>query len=177
MTSLREALERTGYSVGRYYSHAPGGFSYDYSCPGKGPMNHQHFKTEDEAWAAAEKNLAREIKRAQELIAAQALADNPVDAESRASPTREQIDWLPIETCPIGEKVEVIWFEDGDFEGPEAISMCESRNEFWNLNSGNLNHRIPDQPHTWPSHWRYISREGLPPPPTSSLPIALQVKE
>ena len=89
---------------------------------------------------------------------------------TRASPTREQSGWLPIETCPIGEKVEVIWFEDGDFEGPEAISMRESRNEFWNLNSGNLNRRIPDQPHTWPSHWRYISREGLPPPPTALNP-------
>jgi hypothetical protein len=54
---------------------------------------------------------------------------------------------------PINTPILVCWLDDGSYDAIEMISMQESREAFWNLNSGNLNRKNPTQPHQWPSHW------------------------
>lgn len=63
----RELMQRAGWSVHQRHSHV--GMRWDFSAPGKGPMDSRIIETEAKAWAEAEAHFAEAVNRAQQLLA------------------------------------------------------------------------------------------------------------
>jgi hypothetical protein len=91
---LRDQMVRLGYSVHQRSSHGPGP-AFDYDAPWKGQMETRHFKSEEEAWADAERRFLSEVDRARKVLAvvdAPALIGGREKVANAARRLQEQID-------------------------------------------------------------------------------------
>lgn len=70
--------------------------------------------------------------------------------------------WRHIDTCPIDRPVLVCWLDEGEYDRIVYIHMCADHKTFMNLNSNNINHFKPDQPHAWPHYWRDVPAPPFP---------------
>jgi hypothetical protein len=91
---LRDQMVRLGYEVYERSCHGPGR-AWDYDAPWKGPMETRHFKSEEEAWADAERRFLSEVDRARKVLAvvdAPALIGGREKVANAARRLQEQLD-------------------------------------------------------------------------------------